>query len=85
MFKGVDNVAFFNDDIAFVNADSDTIVSDNMGLVNVDLNNVNIDGDNSDVDNPETIIHFRRVAWCNRYKQQKVCRKEIRKELMTVA
>ena len=54
-------------------------------LVNVDLNNVSHGGDNFDDDSPETIIHVRRMVWCNRYKQCKACKKEISKKLVTVA
>ena len=58
--------------IVSVTADSDnvTFFSDDMGLANVDLNNVSLDDDNFDTDNPETILHVRLMAWCNRYKQQ---------------
>ena len=40
-----------------------------MGLNTVDLNNINLDDDH-----PETIIHVRLMAWCNRYKELKVFR-----------
>ena len=62
VLKDLDNVVFFNDDIVFVNADSDvTFFSDDMDL----------DDDNFDDDDPETIIHTRLMAGCNRYKQRK--------------
>ena len=48
-----------------------------MGLVNVDLNNVSPDDDNFDDVDPETIIHARLMAWCNRYKHLKACEKEM--------
>ena len=41
------------------------------------FNNINLYDDNFDDDDPETIIHVRLMAWCNRYKQRKVCEKEI--------
>ena len=44
-----------------------------MHLVNVHFNNVNFDDDNFDDDDPETIIHVRLIALCNRYKQRKAC------------
>ena len=67
----------FNDDIVFVNADYEnvTFFSDDMGLVNVNLNNVSLGDDNFDNDDLETVIHVRHMAWCNRYKQCKTCKK----------
>ena len=90
ILEDLDNTVFFNDNI--VNADSDNITffSDGGGLVNVDLNNVNhnnvTDDDNfhddDDDDDTETIIHVRDMAWCNRFKQYKACKKEMIKELI---
>ena len=56
-----------------------------MGLNTIDFNNINNDDDNFDENDPETIIHVRLMAWCNRYKQQKTYKKEISKDLMPVA
>ena len=80
MFEDLDDTIFYNDDIVFVNADSDiaTFFSNDMGLVSVDLNN----DDNDDDDDPETIIHVRPMASCNRFKQLKACYKDISKELI---
>ena len=66
MLKGIDNAVFFNGDRVFVNADSDNVkfFIDDMGLANVDLNLLNLFDD----DNPETIIHVRLMACCNRNK-----------------
>ena len=50
-----------------------------MGILSVDLNNINLDNDNFYEDNPENFILVRFMAWCNRYKQHKACKKEIRK------
>ena len=56
-----------------------------MGLVYVDLNNISLDDENLDGDDdPETIIHVRLTAWCNRYDQRKAFKKE-NKELIPVA
>ena len=86
MLKDLDNTLFFNDDIVFVNVGSNNaaIFSDDVALY-VDITNVSLDDDNFDSDNPETIIHVRLVAWCNKYKQREACKKEISKELMPVA
>ena len=49
------------------------------------VNNISLDDDNFDDDDPETIIHVRLIAWCNRYEQRKACKKWISKELFSVA
>ena len=56
-----------------------------MGLVDVDLNNITLDDDDFDDDNPETLIYVRFRAWCNGFKQLKVCKKETSTELISVA
>ena len=40
---------------------------------------------NLDDGDPETIIHVRPLAGCERYKQCKACKKEKSKELMPLA
>ena len=50
-----------------------------MGLVIIDLDNINLDDDNFDEDALETIIHVRLMAWCNRFKQRKACKKDRRR------
>ena len=75
-------------DIFFQDVDSNiiTFLMDDMGFNTIDLNNINLGDDNNfDEDDPETINHVRLMAWPNRCKQQKVCRKERSKELMPVA
>ena len=47
-----------------------------MGLVNADLNNVSLDDDSFNNDVPGIIIYVRLMAWCNIYKQCKVCKKK---------
>ena len=42
-----------------------------MGILSVDVNNINLDDGKFDEDDSETIIHVRRMAWCNRFKQRK--------------
>ena len=58
-----------------------------MGFNTIDLNKFNLDNDedNFDDDDPEAINHVRLMTWCNRFKQRKACKKEIREELMLVA
>ena len=86
MIKKLDDDLFCNDDIIFVNEDSNfvTYFSDEMGIRSVDLNNINLDNANFDEDDLETIIHVRLMAWHNRFKQHKVFKKEIRKELIPI-
>ena len=72
MLGKLDDVVFSNDDIVFVNADSDNAIffSDDINFGNVVLNNVSLDGD------PKTITHVRLMAYCNRYKERKPCKKK---------
>ena len=85
MLEIVDGVAFTNDDIDLddVNFDIVTFFRDDMVHDIMDLNYINLD-DNNFHDDPETIIHVRLMAWCNRYKQYKAFKIEIIKELMPV-
>ena len=46
-----------------------------MGLATIDLNNFNLDDDNYDEYDHKTIAFFRRIAWCNRFKQCKACKR----------
>ena len=68
MLKKSDNVIFSNDDMSLDDIDSNivTFFSDSIGLNTIDLNNVILDDDNFDGDNPETIIHVRLMACCNK-------------------
>ena len=50
---------------------------DDAGLVNADCNNASLEDVNFDYNDPETIIHFSRMNWCNRYKQCKARKKKI--------
>ena len=56
-----------------------------MGFNTIDLNNINLDDDNCDEEDSETINHVRFMAWYNRFKQRKACKKQISKDLMPVA
>ena len=51
-----------------------------MDLNIIDLNNIILDDADFHEDDPETIIHVRLITWCNRYKQLKACKKEIKKK-----
>ena len=77
MLEKLDDVVFSNDDIVFVNADSDnvTFLRDDMGLVS--LVDVNFNDDDT-----ETIIQVRLMAWCNRYKPHKACKKKRDKQII---
>ena len=87
MLQELDDFIFSNDDIVFVNKDSDNVIfsSDDMGLNTIYLDNINLHDDKYNNDGSENIIRVRLTAWCNRYKQRKTCKKQIRKELMSVA
>ena len=69
-----------------VDVDSSIITFDShyVGFNTIDFNDINLDDDNFDGEDPETIIHVRFMAWSNRFKQHKACKK-ISKELMTAA
>ena len=73
MIKNLNDDLLSNDDIIFGNEDSNsvTLLSDEMGCLSVDLNNINLDDVNFDEEDPETIIHDRLLAWCNRFKHEK--------------
>ena len=55
-----------------------------MGIIIVNLSKINLDGVNFDEYDPETAIHVRLVALCNIFKQRKVFKKDLSKELMPV-
>ena len=73
MVKKLHNPLFTDDDILFFKRDSANVTfsSDETDVFSVDLNNINFDDVNFDEDDPETIIHFRILAWYNRFKQRK--------------
>ena len=50
-----------------------TFSSDRMGILSVNLNKINLGDVNFDEDDPETVIHVRLTARCNRLKQGKAC------------
>ena len=77
MLEKLDNVVFSNDDIDVEVIESDTIAffSNDMGLNAIVLNNINLDDDDFDEDDPTSIVLFRLIAWCNRFKQCKACKK----------
>ena len=68
--------SIFNGDIVVISVNTDNAIAfgDDMGLVNADLN-VNIDDNNCENDGPETVIHVRLMAWCNKYRQRKANKK----------
>ena len=76
LLKYLGNASYSNDSIALFNADSEsfTYFGNNIGLPNVSFNKFTL------FMVVLTIIIL--IAWCNRYKQRKVCKKEISKESM---
>ena len=50
-----------------------------MGLNTINFDNIDLDNDNFDEGDPKINIHVRLMAWCNRYKQCKACKKQISK------
>ena len=65
MPEKLDNAVIFNDDIFCIDVDSNIIIflSHDMGFDTINLNNITLDNDNFDENYPETIIHFRLMAW----------------------
>ena len=61
-----------------------TIFGRKVGINSLDLNNINLDDASFDEDNPKTIIDIKPMAWPNRPKQRKACKKNISRELMPV-
>ena len=56
--------------MVFVDADSNFVTSfrDVIGLNSINIDNINLDDDNFDENDPKTIIYFRLMVWCKRYK-----------------
>ena len=50
-----------------------------MGILIVDNDKINLDDANFDEDDLETIINIRLMAWRNKFKQRKSCKKELSK------
>ena len=77
MIKKLHNASFAGDDILFLDKDSGNVTyfSDEMGILSVDLNIINLDDVNFYKDYPETIIHVRLMALCNRFKKRKAFKK----------
>ena len=84
IFEKLNKTVLSIDDIELDHIETDvtTYFSNNMDLNIIDLNDINFDDNNFDEEDPETIIHVRLTAWCNRYKQHKAYEKEMNKELM---
>ena len=59
------------------NSGNVTFSSNKMGILSVDPNNINIDDINFDENDPETIIHVKLLAWCNKFEKRKAFKKEI--------
>ena len=76
MLEKLDKGVFSDDDVDLddINSNIVTFFSDDMGLNTIDLNSINFDNNNFNDDDPETIIHVRFMAWCNRFQQRKACK-----------
>ena len=87
MIKKLDDNLFANNDIIFVKEDSNyvTFSRNEMGILSVDISNIDLDDINFDEDDPETIIHVRLTAWHNSFKQRKTFKKELSKEIISLA
>ena len=88
MIKKLHNALLADGHMLFIHDDSGDITfsSNEMDILSVDLNNININVDvNFEDDDSETIIYVRLMAWCNRLKQHKAFKKDIRNEIMHVA
>ena len=67
-----DNVLFFDEDLSKV-----TFYANKMGILGVDLYNINLDDDNNFYeDDPETIIHAKLLAWCNKFEKRKALKEK---------
>ena len=77
MLEKLNDVAFSNDNIDCDDIDFDivTFFNDDVGRNAIDLNNINLDDDNFNDDVPTNIVLIRLMACCNRFKQQKACKK----------
>ena len=60
-----DDILFFNEDFSKVN-----FFVNEMGILSVDLDKMSLDDDNYFyAHDPETIIHIRLLAWCNKFEK----------------
>ena len=55
-----------------------------MDILSADCNNISFDDVNFDENDPKIIIPVTYMAWHNRFKQYKVFKKEISKEVTLV-
>ena len=71
----------------FVDVDSNIIAfpSNDMVFNTINFTDISLNDDNFDKNDPETIIDVRLMAWRNRYKQHKTCKKQINKDLIPAA
>ena len=74
------DILFFDEDFSKV-----TFFPNEMGILHVDLDKIDLNNDNNFYkDDPETVIHVRLLAWCNKFEKCKTLKKDISKELMSV-
>ena len=72
MIKKLHNALFTDDDTLFFGKGSGnaTFSNDEMRIFIVDRNDIRIGYANFHGNDPETVIHVRLTAWCNRLKQR---------------
>ena len=83
----LDGTILSKDNIVFADIDYNIVayLDNDMSLYTIRSNNNSLDDDTFEDYDPETIIHFRPMAWFNKYMEHKVCEKEIYKCLMPLA
>ena len=64
--------ALFANDILLFDEDFGKVTFFGMDIFSVDLDKINLDDVDFYEDDTETIIHVRRLAWCNKFEKSKV-------------
>ena len=77
MIETIDNTVFFKDDVLFDDIASDivTFFSNDIDPNSTNLNKISLDDDNCEDSDPKTMNHVRLMAWYDRYKSFKTCKK----------
>ena len=87
MLEKLDDVLVSNDDAIFVNVhfDNTTFLVMRWVLILHILMMLTLMIIILMKNDPDSLIHVRLMAWCNKHKQYEACKKEITRELMAVA
>ena len=78
MLEKFDNALFANNDMRFYDENFDKVefIANQRHILAVDLDKINIHNDkNFDENDPDTFIHVRLLAWCNKFKKRKALKK----------